>query len=120
MYLSVCYNIIPYYTILYNTILYYIIRYSMILFYTIQYYTILYHLPSSASCLDGIPFVVYSKNKEILASVSLELAHCMLSGSAVPPSDFNYAFLLKSKTGVNITCSYLFNQKFLVIIKTKP
>ena len=61
---------------------------------------VLQHLPSSASGPDGIPFVVYSKFKEILASVFLELAHGMLSGSAVPPSDFNYAFLLCLPKGV--------------------
>ncbi|CAK0873161.1 unnamed protein product, partial [Prorocentrum cordatum] len=55
---------------------------------------VLADLPSSAPGPDGVPFVVFGIARAVLAPLFYDIVLGMLRGSAVPPEDFNYAFLI--------------------------
>ena len=55
---------------------------------------VLDNLPSSASGPDGIPFAVFSRFREIVAPIILDITHGMIEGRLRPDDDFNLAFLI--------------------------
>jgi hypothetical protein len=50
---------------------------------------VLDNLPSSASGPDGIAFAVFSRFREIVAPIILDITHGMIEGRLRPDDDFN-------------------------------